>query len=87
MGYAFFSCITEITVEQLQKYPLRPFVIVRITGSYFPVPVVAKANLIQLTFEMLQYFFQWYLPDAVLFQWHIVLPANQNCQSPSGAIH
>ncbi len=40
-----------VTVEQLQKDPLRPFVIVRVAGLHFAAPVVAKADIIQLRFE------------------------------------
>ena len=36
------------TVKYLQEDPLCPLVIAGVAGSYFPIPIVAKANFIEL---------------------------------------
>src|ERR1035437_6030195 len=36
------------TLEQLQEYPLRPFIITRLTSANLPIPVKTKADLIKL---------------------------------------
>ena len=40
--------IAIITVEHLLESPLRPMVIGRVASTYFPIPVEAKTNLVQL---------------------------------------
>ena len=50
-GQSFLLCVAEITVEQLQKNPLCPFIKLWITGTYLSVPVIAKSNFIQLPFK------------------------------------
>ena len=49
--------IAEIAVEELQKNPLCPFVILWVAGAYFPVPIKTKTNFIQLFFKSCNIFF------------------------------
>ena len=50
-GPCLFLCIAEIAVKQLQKNPLRPFVIAGVAGAHLPIPVITKTYLIQLCFK------------------------------------
>src|SRR5687768_9349571 len=38
-------------VEDLQEYPLRPFIIIRITGTQLPAPVITEPDVFQLAAE------------------------------------
>ena len=46
--HGFLFVITEVTVEHLDKCPLRPFVIPGIAGTDFSVPIVRETDLIHL---------------------------------------
>ena len=36
----------EIAIEQLQEYPLCPFIVGRVTGLHFAAPVIAETNIV-----------------------------------------
>src|SRR5205085_1037335 len=60
--------------KQLQKYPLRPFIVGGIAGTYFTVPVVAKTDIIQLTAEITNVLFgtnggMYTMINSILLSW------------------
>ena len=46
--HRFLQTVVVVRVEHLHKCPLRPFVIDGFTGTYFPVPIEAETDFIQL---------------------------------------
>ena len=46
--FSLIGCRIVPAVEQLNKNPLRPFIVIFFAGAYFAVPVIAQANFIQL---------------------------------------
>src|SRR5688572_21546248 len=46
--FGLFCLAVEPAVEELEKYPLGPFVIMGIGGLYLAVPIETKADIVQL---------------------------------------
>ena len=57
---SFAVCGIEVAVEQLQEDPLRPFVVTRIGGVHFAVPVVAQTQRLDLSAEVFDVLFRWW---------------------------
>ena len=50
--YRHFLFVSEIMLEKLQEYPLRPFVVIGVRRIYFSFPVKRKSQGFKLSFEV-----------------------------------